>query len=125
MFQGLGGVGVIMALIKVIEHLAIPRIQKPNGKNGKCAMKPGDSEKIGEVHGIIHEKEEGTPLCYFPRRIVDDAHREQLGISRDIATRLAETSKSQENIVAGQSDLAEILSEIKNRKCPRGADDAE
>lgn len=113
MWTGIGGVSVIMALIKVIEHMTVQRFVKPNG-NGKCHMKDGDSAKLSTIKEVISEKEDGTPMVYFPRRVVDDAHREQLAISRDIAQALAETAKSQERIVEGQAKMFRVVEKIES-----------
>ena len=83
------------------------------GTGADCPMRPGDSDKLGSVHDLVVEKEDGRPLVYSNRSENRDDHRDQFKLLREITGSLADASRINQA-------TADVLKEISGRECPLG-----
>jgi len=63
---------IALGLVKIIERLLDGYLDKRNGKTFRCGMLSGYGDaitKIAEIQGRVDD--DGIPLCYSPRSILD------------------------------------------------------
>ena len=112
-------IGTLASLLKDVLKAQLPS-KVVRGRSGAgaregadCPMRPGDSDKLGSVHDLVVEKEDGRPLVYSNRSEMRDDHRDQFKLLRDITGSLADASRINQA-------TADVLKEISGRECPLG-----